>query len=172
VHDFVAADGSRLRQLVSMVMIVRHAGDERPDPPRLLQKPDQRVLNLFSERGGPRKGPRRALPGSVLSSAMMRTTRPMVFSMDGRKLENGYGWKPAVMAAGPSPEPIMLHGSAPARRRTARDENIVNATRAGATPPVLPNVATYPSRAPPGQAYDDCSDRSPHRCPPCLRCWR
>ena len=169
VHDFVAAGGCRLLRLVSVVMIVRHAGDERPDPPRLLQKPDQRVLNLFSERTCPRKGPRRALPGSVLSGAMIRTTRPIVSSMDGRKLENCYGWKAAVITAWPSPAAACsqrLCCNAP------RDENFVNATCARATPPVLPSVATYPSRAPPGRAYDDCSGRFLDRCPPCLRCWR
>jgi hypothetical protein len=31
--------------------------------------------------------------------------------MGGRKLENGYGWKPAVKAAGPSKEPTMVRGS-------------------------------------------------------------
>src|SRR5262249_6388263 len=38
-------------------------------------------------------------------------------SMDGRKLENGYGWKPTVKAAESSGETALVRGSPPARQR-------------------------------------------------------
>lgn len=62
VHHFITADGCWLRRLIDMIVIIRDAGDQRPNPPRLFEKSEHRAL-VFSYRAArPAKAPRRACP--------------------------------------------------------------------------------------------------------------
>ena len=99
---------------------------------------------LFSKKTAPGVARQRS------SSAMMRMARPIVPQYGRQKVRKRL-WMEARRQSGGTVErndygPRVRHLLG---NNATRDENIVNATRTRATPPVLPSVATYPSRAPP-----------------------
>ena len=50
VHDLIATDRGRCCRLVRGLVVDRHAGDKRPNPPRFLEKSDQAVHHFRAVR--------------------------------------------------------------------------------------------------------------------------
>ena len=53
VHDLIATDRGRCCRLVRGLVVDRHAGDKRPNPPRFLEKSDQAIHYFRAVRKRP-----------------------------------------------------------------------------------------------------------------------
>src|SRR5262249_39237597 len=144
MNHLIAIEGRGLLRLIGVIVIVGHAGDQRPDPPGLLQKPDQAVPRLVQCPVRSCKNDRAGRRPAAFPLAIMRPC--------GARQEWAAESKKTVRGETPPSKGGVSKRTDHGPRCGAYAVRTSHATRACARPPVLPSVAIYPSRAPPGRA--------------------